>query len=150
MLEIELISFIKKDLALNNQKRLICHKSQTNNRLRFFSLGLFGLAANFSVFLLIFTCNETTHIHTLYITGPNTDFYSILSFLSLSLSLSLLLSFSLLVSLSLSIHSFILYIYIYIYIYIPPDKSIKPPSKMKKKYCLQFLNYENTIYERLG
>ena len=32
LFEIELIIFIKMDLALNNLQRLICHKTQTTNQ----------------------------------------------------------------------------------------------------------------------
>ena len=32
LFEIELIICIKTDLALNNQQRLICHKTQTTNQ----------------------------------------------------------------------------------------------------------------------
>ena len=38
----------------------------------------------------------------------------------------------------------------YICINTSLDKNIWPPSKMKKKYCLQFLSYQNQIYERQG
>ena len=46
MFEIELFICIKMELALNNLQRLICHKTQTKNRIRFIILNFLSECFN--------------------------------------------------------------------------------------------------------